>query len=435
MAYQTRCGPGPYVGCLALAALWSIVAVRADVPSVTTDMAGNLHIASPQDVNVTAETVYVNGNPRVITAAAAWNAMVEADPFLLWQSPATEIVARDLSEPTAVHVADLDNDGWPDVIAACPVSRQLVWYRNLGTRKFGPAIEVALNLTTPSAVYAADLDQDGWVDLLSASEVDGHVLFHKNNGDAGFAVPLVLSMSAIGGHSITVADLDQDQHLDVLVAGGSNNTVAWFANRGDGTFAAPSFLPVTNAACVVAVDVDGNGALDVVVGSSSIGARWFPNHGNGSFASPIAITANSAVQQLATGDLDADGHEDLALLLPDEEAVVWYRNLGNGSFAATPRTITDGLYEGTDLLLVDVNADDHLDVVVASSSEGTVSWFRNSHAAAGAAFSSAMLVAAYDEYLGLATGDLDQDGHIDILSVSASSIPVAWYRNIDWNLL
>src|SRR5690606_22104139 len=72
------------------------------------------------------------------------------------------------------------------------------------------------------------------------------------------------------------------------------------------------------------------------------------------------------VEGLQAGDLDGDGHADLALALLDSGQVGLYAGQSDGTFDDL-QTFAAG-DRPTHLALVDVNDDDHLDVVVVNAS-------------------------------------------------------------------
>src|SRR5690606_34485046 len=81
-------------------------------------------------------------------------------------------------------------------------------------------------------------------------------------------------------------------------------------------------------------DFDQDGNMDIVVAAFGLIA-WYKNlDGHGNFGQPIPIQLDMLQSfNLCPADLDNDGKIDLVVSFFDEDMVVWYRNLGNGSFS------------------------------------------------------------------------------------------------------
>ena len=75
-----------------------------------------------------------------------------------------------------IHIADLDNDGDPDVLAANQFGNETAWYENVGGGVFVTRpVSIASNAR---AVHSADLDGDGDIDVISAN--NSTVAWHEN---------------------------------------------------------------------------------------------------------------------------------------------------------------------------------------------------------------------------------------------------------------
>jgi hypothetical protein len=144
--------------------------------------------------------------------------------------------------------ADLNNDGWFDVIAAGrgngveDLKRKIVLYVNEGGKKFTArdAKECGLkildtgdyNIVYCSAV-AADLDNDGLLDVVLGDAVKGYRVFH-NLGNFKFEEVAVLPPGARFARP-ACADLNEDGLLDLVVNEGKVGfTVYLNRTRGAG---------------------------------------------------------------------------------------------------------------------------------------------------------------------------------------------------------
>ena len=202
--------------------------------------------------------------------------------------------------PNDVIVADVDDDGDPDIVTSSRVSDEVVWYANDGSGTFGAAQLIAGSLNGPSSVAVGDIDGDGHSDILIA---DGTVwdaspdtiTWYKASADPTptFSTPAnaVISGDAPGVNSAILVDVESDGDLDVVVArydssvsydeGG--DAVIWYENDGAGTFGTAQTISsaLPGPSVVSSADVDGDGDLDLIAASRregfGNGIHWFEN--------------------------------------------------------------------------------------------------------------------------------------------------------------
>ena len=147
----------------------------------------------PQQVIATDSNFYTcvlaadfdgDGDADVLTASRddselAWHENLGAGSFGPQQIISTEIVAV-----RYVDVADFDLDGDQDVVAlGSGAWNKLGWFENLGG-SFGPLQPIlpgsSSQIISGSAVLAADLDSDGFPDVLTASQSDDKISLYVN---------------------------------------------------------------------------------------------------------------------------------------------------------------------------------------------------------------------------------------------------------------
>jgi hypothetical protein len=207
------------------------------------------------------------------------------------------------AHPWAIHAADLNGDGKPDIAVVSPASTLTV-VLNQGDGTFGSAAEIQTG-SMPTTIASADFDHDGLGDLAITDGPVVNVFLNQGGGSFGPAT----SYPATGGaESIVAADFDGDGWADLAVGTGGG-TLMILKNQHDGTFVA-SYAAGTGKQAV-AVDLNGDGAPDLVFPGN--GVTVVMNQGGGTFAAPVSYGAGDGPDAVAAADLNGDGRPDLAV--------------------------------------------------------------------------------------------------------------------------
>lgn len=301
----------------------------------------------------------------------------------------TELVGR-LTLPAGrnrffdLALADLTEDGAPELIIgdtdAVGSYTQLIVFANTGGGFFELASQNGvLNSPAssgPTALDVADLDDDGDLDVVVAMIGDQPILF-RNDGSSHFthqpAVDVVPQTQVVVPSDLQLADVDGDGDLDLLLSAGKAglgtfSDLQLFLNTG-GQFAdmTAARLPLRSEGLnTFAVgDVDGDADLDVVSTSALVAPRLYRNDGTGTF-SLVDASALAAVQaaSVSLADFDGDGDLDLVFSLPPRDQV--YLNDGTGTFTAlSPLPAVSGDHH--EVAAADVDNDGDLDLLGAGS--------------------------------------------------------------------
>lgn len=190
-------------------------------------------------------------------------------------------------QTTSVAVADVNNDGLPDLLvvnncasggsSGCRNGSVGVLLGN-GDGTFNKATTYPAGFF-PISVAVADVNGDGKPDVVVTNDQgngNGSVGVLLGNGDGTFASVVNYPSGGAGAQSVAVADLNGDGKPDVLVANSNSNNVGILLGNGDGTFGAPLIYSTGGDGpfSVAIADLNGDGKPDLVVvnsGSNSIG--------------------------------------------------------------------------------------------------------------------------------------------------------------------
>ena len=330
-------------------------------------------------------------------------------------------------------VGDYNNDGAPDLYVTG--YGKAILYRNNADGTFTDVTEkagvAAPGWTTSAAFF--DYDNDGLLDLFVCSYVK-----------YGLDVPTSCSDNRHGRRYYCVPRIFRP----------TPNLL--FRNNGDGTFTDASAgtdiaRALGKALGVVATDVNNDGLMDLFVSNDTVQNFLFVNRGQGRWEERglLAQVGFAATGQARSGmgvdaaDYDADGWQDLFVANIDQELFSLYRNRRDGSF--TDEALPNGIAAATQALsgwglkFSDYDNDGWIDLFLANghpddmvdSSGGRVHYkeplllfhneggrYRDVSAQAGPVFQRELTAR------GLAVGDIDNDGRVDVLVSNNGMAPV-----------
>lgn len=346
-----------------------------------------------------------------------------------------------------VAVGDYDNDGRPDLFLTRWRSYALA--RNRGDGTFEDTTEsagLAGDRDWPTSAAWADLDNDGDLDLYVC-----HYLAYDVGHAKGCGHPVDVSTNEY-------CDPRQFEALpDRIFRNDAGRFVeitaeAGFADRARGIGLESTGEGDGRGLGVVAADIDDDRRIDLFVANDTTANFLFRNLGGLRFEEvgvPSGVASNGdggfqAGMGVACADLDGDGVADLAVTNFFGEATTLYRGLGGGLFGDQSRAA--GVSAASRSLLgfgispLDFDNDGRMDLATAN---GHVNDYRPN---VPYAMPVQLLAGVGDGRMvdvstaagpplsvprvgrGLAAGDLDNDGRVDLIVV-AHDAPVAYFRN------
>ncbi|MCY3810564.1 MAG: CRTAC1 family protein [Gammaproteobacteria bacterium] len=382
-------------------------------------------------------------------------------------------------------LADLDGDGDLDayivqsgsVTSPSDVSDRV--YLNMGDGRFQAGAAPPGANGYGMGVAAGDYDNDGDVDLYVTNV--GENLLLRNDGSGGFTN--VASAAGVAspawGTSAAFLDLDLDGDLDLFVA----NYIQWrveaelacymsgvltycpplnynapapdqlFRNNGDGTFTDVSrraglHLAFGNGFGVVGADYNSDGLTDVFVANDMMVNQLWLNQGDLRFAESAmewgcgvdASGAAKAGMGVAAADVDDDADMDILVVNLEGQTDSLYRNAGRWFDDATAEVglnVVSRRYTRFGVVLADFDNDGRLDLYQANGAIAPVPGQTGDYFAEpnvlyrggeGGIFDLDPREGGTPEPLvdtsrGLAVGDVDNDGGMDLLVINRDAAP------------
>lgn len=288
-------------------------------------------------------------------------------------------------------LADIDRDGDLDIIVSNDAPDRKLVYLNDGKGHFTEAGTFGSPNWSTRYVTLADLNGDGYPDIVAANRGDYPDLVDGKPGEGPHVpTPSFVCLNDGKGHfpacealptesatSIVAADLDGDGALDVFVPhrDGGQSIILW--NDGKGHF--PTSTKVGPAAAWIRIgaagDFDGDGRLDLaIIDEQKRGAYVLFNRGGRTFGDPVQLPGPPRPPYaLAVADLNRDGRPDIIVGWVQQPGSVYY-NTGQGhTFHEVPWNDGKGVVYG--MSFADFNGDGWPDIVAARSDAPNGIWF------------------------------------------------------------
>jgi hypothetical protein len=149
-----------------------------------------------------------------------------------------------------------------------------------------------------------------------------------------------------------------------------------------------------------------------------------------SFSGPAGYSTSSAAganpAAIAAGDLNSDGLSDLVVVNAHANTLVILLGVGGGAFATAPSvTYSVGLFP-SGVALGDLNGDGRLDIVTADQNSSSLSVFLNTGSGTALSFGARAIISTGTTSLpiNVALGDVNGDGHLDLVACSAHNAVV-----------
>ncbi len=348
--------------------------------------------------------------------------------------------------PNSVAIADVNGDGAQDLLVATtnyqgnyydPGFANVILNSPGAPGTFQTGVQYPTTNLGVASVAVADLTGSGSLDMVVANAY-GSVSVYMHGATAGAFLAAVDVPTGGAPNQVVIGDLNGDGLPDLVLADLYGSVIYLLQDPAHpGQFLAPVSMPtLTSASSVTLADVNGDGAMDIV----AAGSDDFGNGGvyvflqvaatPGTFTSPVRFPAGVAPQSVKAADMDGDGLMDL---------VVADFGYSDGSGAGVAVLLQDPAHQGTflapavyaspggsiDVAVGPLTTPGANDVVLVNLNgvSGNVSVLLHDPAHPGALL-AATNYAGFGQPLGVALGDLNNDGRPDIAVADSTTATV-----------
>lgn len=327
--------------------------------------------------------------------------------------------------PSRVHRADLNNDGWPDLLVANWLGGDVSIFLN---DRSGNFVEDGRYPVAPymGAVTSGDFNGDGLPDFAAVDRLNGQVAVFLGHDTGGFTPG---SQFAVGQNpsDVVAADFNSDDRLDLAVCNQGGNDVSILLGQGDGTFQTQARFAVgENPFSLATADFNGDGWVDLISANwDSDDVSIILGNGDGTFQAEQRYAMGDGSRSVALGDFNGDGVVDVATGNRQDHSVSVRLGNGDGTLGTESRYPVGNFV--TDLTVADFDGDGHPDIAATNGeSQDVAILFGNGDGT----FLPEVRFSVGERPEALVAVDVDRDGRVDLVVLNQSADTLAVLNNL-----
>ncbi len=336
----------------------------------------------------------------------------------------------------AVAIADLNGDGFPDIIVGNDNQPNLLYLNQGGAAPFDGVTPtpISSDVAGTTSIAVGDLNHDGFPDVVAGNRNSPNTLYLNNGTSDPFAGVSAIEITGDSDltEGVALADFNGDGFLDVYAANNFQLNRVYFnngtANPFTGVFGQNAGEATLSSTAVAAGDVDNDGMFDVAVANSSHETQYHRNNGGlAPFMNTEALDLNAMAfgsSDVKFADLDQDGALDVLMANRDTANEV-YLNIVNTEravfFNVEPTKVTTATFDTRDMAAGDVDNDGDIDLVIAHTLTGMTDppnhvLLNNGTPNPFNGVTPADITTDADRTDAIVLGDINGDGNLDVVA-------------------
>jgi hypothetical protein len=227
--------------------------------------------------------------------------------------------------------------------------------------------------------------------------------------------------------AVETADFTNDGVPDLVVSDNAQTELHFYEGTGSGS--GPNLIGpktilsgVESAEDLASGDLDGDGNQDLVVATGSE-LLVFDGNGDGTFASSVSVGGATTENLVVVADFDGVNGPDIGVADTFNDELILHFNDGSGSFSSSTTLTTAA--DITSLDAADIENDGDADLVATSTSDNTIQFFQNN----GASFSKSQVDGLSSTKIAAFT-TVDGNSQIDLVAyanTSSGTPTLVWY--------
>ena len=290
--------------------------------------------------------------------------------------------------PNDIAVADMNNDGNPDLVIANHQSPYLRVFLGDGRGSFrlapGSPVDVH-SYPHPHAVVAADFNSDGKPDVATDSWGHDQIELILSDGTGRLITPGAFFPTGRRPYErLRTADFNHDGHPDIVTTNLDDNTVSILLGDGKGGFHNAPGSPFHAGAKpwqVAIDDLNGDGTPDLIVipyqrdiaSPAENTVTILSGDGRGAFhpapRSPLPLGDCRGPNGVAAGDLRGNGRHAIAVACAESKTLKLYERGPDGRFTTSSIPISGGWGS---VAIARLTGDPRSAIITANADDGTI---------------------------------------------------------------
>ena len=292
----------------------------------------------------------------------------EQDPtdHTLATSPSFSLTPSAASDGYRLAVGDLDHDGSGDLAVGIPGVGIDLFFGTGTSLPSTPDVTIAAPTLVDLAV--GDLNGDGLDDLVSTESASSFDVVRRSQIPAGGFTPGTMLAHNVPTSGLSLGDVNGDGFTDFALDGSYNVPTApavYVQEATLHTFAEHDVTLSTDVTRLFLADLNHDGAADLVTAEVGGTLGWAIGNGDGTFGSFASSVAGPQFTAEEVGDLNGDGHDDVATLSAAGILRVYVQPDGGGLSAPCSFPAADASGDDASTSIGDLSGDGGAEIAAA----------------------------------------------------------------------